>query len=901
MTPSPSLDGAPQARRAANWRRYLRFWGPRASADVDDELRFHIEMRVRDYVERGFSEEAARAATLKRLGDLVEARAACVTITTRRQRRMTRAQLVDAFVQDLQFAFRTLGRQKGWTVVAVLTLALGIGANTAVFSVVNNLLLHPLRYPDADRLTVIFQLPNQGNTTGVQVRMSPNVETIRTWQQGSRAFQAIEAYSTTDMLLRPDKQSASGGEVTQSVNAAIISPSFPRFAGRSPLIGRMFGDADITAGGRVALLSEGLWRGRFASSDQVLGRTVTLDSVPYVVIGVLPANLMLPRHMSEAPDIWLPLDLGKKDIQYNLWAIGRLQRGTTVAAAAKELDSLQARMSGVTVGGKLPFVTTLVRPGEMVGFRDALLMLSGAVALVLLIACANVAHLLLARSAARQRELAIRAAIGAGRARLLRQLLTESLVLAAVGCAGGAFLGWLGVQAMAAVRPDSLSELDTSRVDTMTLVVTVALSAATGVIFGLIGAIQASRSSTNEALKSGALSTSHSRRQQRLRALLVVSEMALSTTLLVGATLLVRSVAHLQNLDPGFAPEGLYTMQVTLPGPGYQTTPAQSALLREIAERARTIPGVQGVTLASGAPPSRNFLIGALQVEGDKPPRPDERGFISYTGVEPGYFRLMGIRIVEGTAFTDTSSGAAQVIINEGMARQHWPGKSALGRRLRIANVGKSEWRTIVGVAANASTGGLTSEASEPMLYMPPSSIFRPAIVLRTTGSGNPMPQLRALVASIDPALAPPTISSVAEMMAKSVAGPRFTMLLLGVFTVLALVLAAVGLYGVMAYSVAQRTREIGIRIALGASTRHIGRRVVRQGAVLALLGVVIGLVGANWATRLIERMLYGVPRTDPMSFVVGGVLLLATALLACVVPMRRAVRVDPVIAMHAE
>jgi putative ABC transport system permease protein len=276
-------------------------------------------------------------------------------------------------------------------------------------------------------------------------------------------------------------------------------------------------------------------------------------------------------------------------------------------------------------------------------------------------------------------------------------------------------------------------------------------------------------------------------------------------------------------------------------------------------------------------------------------------GFISYSGVEPGYFRLMGMRIAQGTTFTDTSTGAAQVIINEGMARRHWSGQSALGRRLRIANVGKSEWRTIIGVVADASTSGLTSEASEPMLYMPPSSIFRPAIVVRTTGSARPMPQLRALVASIDPGLAPPTISSVADMMAKSVAGPRFTMLLLGVFTVLALILAAVGLYGVMAYSVAQRTREIGIRIALGATTRHIGRRVVRQGAVLALLGVLIGLVGANWATRLIERMLYGVPRTDPASFAVGGLLLLGTALLACVVPMRRAVRVDPVIAMHAE
>ena len=890
--PDPKQPPPPNARLAANWRRYLRFWGPRAEADVDDELRFHIEMRVREYVARGMSEVEARAATLRRLGDLATTRSECLTITTRRERRMTRAQLIDAFTQDVRFALRTLGRQKGWTTVAIITLALGIGANTAVFSVVNSLLLHPLPYPNADRIAIIFQEPNQGNNTGMQVMVTPRPEIVKAWRDGSRSFEDIEGYETSDVTLQPREGP------TAVLRSASILPSFPRFTGQQPSLGRSFAPSDVVEGARVVVLSEPLWRGRFGADPRILGTTITLDGSPYTVIGVMPSAFRLPRVMQDYTDIWLPLDMRKKDV--GLSVVGRLRPGASHVAAARELDSLTARVDA-DAKNRVEFKTKLVPPGEMVNFRDSLLMLTAAVALVLLIACANVAHLLLARTSTRQREMAIRAALGAGGARLFRQLLTESLVLAVAGCAGGIVVGWFGLRALIAMRPETLAELSSARMDLTTLLVATALAALTGVVFGVVGAIQSARHSTHEALKAGALSTSHARRHNRLRSLLVVSEMALSTTLLVGATLLVRSVIHLQTKDPGFEPANLYAIDLPLPQTTYSSNAARSSFFSQFATRARSVSGIRAVTIAEGAPPSRNFLIGALQIEGDAPPPVGTTGFLNYNSVEPVFFQIMGIRVVQGTTFTDTTEAAHQVVINEGMARKHWPGRSAVGKRLRVVYNKPGEWLTIVGVAADASTGGLTDQSSAPMLYMPPREHYRPAAIVRTAAGSDPIPTLRSLLANMDRHLPPASITSVDEAMSKSIAGLRFTMLLLTAFTMLAVILAAVGLYGVMAYAVAQRTREIGIRIALGATRRNIARAIVWQGGVLAVAGIIVGLVGAHWATKLLERMLYGVARGDPMSFAAGGLLLFSTALLACIVPMRRAVAVDPLIAMRAD
>ncbi|MFL5613361.1 MAG: ADOP family duplicated permease [Gemmatimonadaceae bacterium] len=881
----------PGAQRAATWRRYLRFWGPRAEADVDDELRFHIEMRVRDYIARGMSESEARAATARRLGDLAQDRAACLTITTRRERRMTRAQLVDAFVQDVAFAVRTLGRQKGWTVVAILTLALGIGANTAVFSVVNSLLLHPLPYPHADRVAILFQEPTQGNQTGMNVMVSPRPALVEAWRQGAHSFESIEGFAQGDMTFVPARGEAA------TVHTASINPSLASFTGQHPLIGRGFTGTDVKDG-HVTLLSEGIWRSRFGSDPAVLGKPLSLDGSFYSVVGVMPSAFQLPALFQQTTDVWLPLDPHNDKIGVS--AMAKLRPGVSSAAAQRDLDSISARAEAKE-GSRVRFRAKLVPPSQLVSFRESLLLLTVAVALVLLIACANVAHLLLARAATRQRELAIRAALGAGTSRLVRQLLTESLVLAGAGCLGGVVLGWLGLKTLIALRPPSLSNLDAARIDTTTLLVAIGLGVVTGLLFGVVGAIQSARHSTHDTLKGGTLSTSHSRRQNRLRGLLVVSEIALSTTLLVGASLLVRSVVRLQTMDPGFDPKGLYGATIILPEKSYATPAARQSFYAELVARARAVRGVQAAMMAEGAPPMRNFLIGALQLEGEAPPTEGTTAFIPYNGVERDYFQRMGIRILQGTTFSDTTQKSTQVMVNEGFARKFWHGESAIGRKLRILFNGKGEWMTIVGVTANAFTSGLTSEATDPLIYMPFHGQYQPALIVRATPGTGAIATLRSLVPAIDRHLPPPSVTNVEDALLESISGPRFTMLLLAVFTVLALVLAAVGLYGVLAYAVAQRTREIGIRIALGATRKAIARAIVGQGALLALCGIMVGLAGAFWATKFIEKMLYGVPRGDPYSFAAGALLLFATAMAACLVPMRRAVSVDPLIAMRAE
>jgi putative ABC transport system permease protein len=522
------------------------------------------------------------------------------------------------------------------------------------------------------------------------------------------------------------------------------------------------------------------------------------------------------------------------------------------------------------------------------------------VALVLLIACGNVAHLLLAKTAARQRELAIRAAMGASRVRIVRQLITESLLLAGAGCVGGLIAGWLGLRALVAIRPDSLAELAEAHMDGTTLLVTAALSALTGIIVGLLGTLQAARFSANDALKAGAISASQSRRQRRLRSILVVTEMAVSTVLLVGATLLIRSIAHLQTVDPGFDTSRLYAVQLSL-RQEYPTTEARQAFLADLTARMRQVSGVEGLTISTAVPPWRSFMIGALQTEGDPLPPAGTTSFIDYNRIEPDYFRFMGIRLVEGSTITDTSKAARQVVVNAGFAKKYWPRGSALGRRIRVVYNGQGDWMTIVGVVGDALTSGLLGEASRPMMYLATTDSNQPSVLVRVAPGADPIPSLRRVVAQADPRLPSPTVSNIESVMQRSIARPRFTMTLLVAFTGLALVLAAVGLYGVMAYSVAQQTREIGIRIALGATRSEIASSVLRRGILMAAVGALVGVLGAGWASKLLESMLYGVGRTDPVSFAIGVAVLLATALAACLVPVRRAVAVDPLISIRAD
>jgi predicted permease len=866
--------------------------------EVEDEIRLHLELRAAALAEQGLTPESATAEAMRRFGPLTESRAQLVAAARHREQRMQRVELWSTLKQDLTFAFRSFGRYKLWTGVAIVTLGLGIGATTAVFSATSSLLLHPLPYPNADRVVIVQQRPSEKNNTGVQVTITPQRRLVTAWKANSRSFEDLQAYEEGDALLR-----TSGEPV--SLHVAEIQPGFLRFAGIRPLIGRTFTDAEAADHAPLVLLGESAWRSRFGADRGVLGKAITLDDTLYTIIGVAPSDLKLPNVGGDPIAAWLPLDITAPNRGASV--VGRLAGGTSIPTATHDLDAISARVNASTRGTPLAFRTVLMSPTQLVGFRQSLVILTWAVALVLLVACTNVAHLLLARTATRKRELAIRGALGAGGARLFRQLLTEAMVLTLAGALLGVLLAWLGVHAVVRFHPASLGELSSVHVDLTTLALTAAVAVASALAFGVLGA--AHERNTHEALKAGALSTSQSRGQDRLRSVLVISEMALSAVLLVGASLLVRSAVRLQKADLGFTPAGLYAIDPGL----HEPTPteanrdamvaARRALSAELAARLSRALGVKGITFAAVPPGSRSFMIGALEVEGEAAPDANTTSLVDNNAIQPDFFRVMGIRLLRGSTFTDTSATSAQVIVNAGFARKHWANESPLGKRIRLSFQGHPQaWMTIVGVAADVATGGPTQESTGPMLYVPETyGDNMPAVIVRTDGTADAIQPLRSIAKAVDPARLHPEVRSVQAMVRHSTAEPRFVTLLLLMFTGLAVVLAAVGLYGVMAYGVAQRTREIGIRMALGAPASGIGRNVVLRGATLALIGASIGLVIAGFGGRILENQLFGVSAHDPLSFAIGFGLLLLTAVLACLAPTRRAVRVDPVTAMRTE
>jgi putative ABC transport system permease protein len=886
-------SGVRRAFRLALHRR------DRWEREVEDEIKLHLSLRAEQLVAQGATLDDAFREAARRFGPLTESRARLIEAARHREQHMHRTEYIADLRQDISFAARTLGRQKGWTAVTILTLALGIGATTAVFSVVSTLMLNILPYPHADRIVYVDQQPSQGNSTGIRVTITPSAKVVRAWMETSRSFEAIEGNTLGPRMLK------TAGEPSR-VMAAEVFPTFPDFAGQRPLRGRMFTAQDIVNGGRVVALSEAFWRQRFGSDPNVLGKLITLNDTSYMIVGILPAALRLDQRVRPA-EVFLPLDV--RDDSRGMAVMGRLRPGVTIDAATRDLDSIFAR-TGQFSDGKLPFKTLISTPGQKVRMRDSLLMLTAAVALVLLVACANVAHLLLARSASRQRELAIRAALGAGRGRLLRQLLTESLMLAFLGSACGIFFGWAGLRGMIALRPRAYDEIQLAHLNALTLWVAIGLAALSGIVFGIIGAFQSARYSAHDTLKSSATSVSASGRHHRGRALLVVTEMALSAMLLVGATLLIRSVANLQSSDLGFDPKGLYAVRLPVPRGLDTTSAARSAFMVEFVSRLRQLPGVRSAAIASVTPGSRQFSIGRLEIDGETPPPAGTTSFIDVNRVEPGFFATMGIALVQGTTFSDTSASARQVIINAGFARKHWGDGSALGHRVRIADIdlgGKDEkptnsvpWLTIVGVAHDAATTGPGLELSAPILYTASGATAAPNVMVRTNGDAHALAPMTGLLRTMGFRTSP-TIDGTEAFLSRVLSGPRYIMLVLTIFTVLALTLAGVGLYGVMAYTVTQQTREIGIRVALGASSSRIARGVLGRGTWLAVAGAVIGLVAASWSTKMIENQLHGVTRSDPLSFISGAVVLVLVAVAACVVPTRRALAVDPMTAIRAD
>jgi putative ABC transport system permease protein len=870
-------------RRRDRWER-----------DVEEEIKLHLTLRAEQLVARGQSVDDAYAEAIRRFGPLDESRARLLEAAHHRETRMHRTEYLSDLKQDLRFAARTLRRQRAWTAVTIITLALGIGATTAVFSVVSSLLLHPVPYPDADRVVFVDQQPSAANPTGLSISILPGTPIVRAWLANNHSFETLQGYvDQGDGWLGGNTGDADRVHLVRTV------PTFNRVTGVTPIVGRMFTDREASDRAHVVVIGEALWQSRFAGARSAIGKSIVVDDSSYTIIGVLPAAARLPRPGAPPPDVWLPLDINSDrfGVSVGVSLVGRLRPGVTIERARADLDSIYSYARSKT--SKLQFTTRIVSPAQLVHFRETLLMLAVAVGVVLLVACANVAHLQLTRAASRSREMAIRATLGAGRRRLLRQLLTESLLLAGAGGVAGMLVGWLGLRAILIARPSSLSELSAAHLDGTTLGLTLVVAVVCGIGFGLVGAVYAGRRSTNEALKAGATNASGSRASARFRAVLVVSEMALSAALLVGATMLVRSVIIRQRADLGFNPAELYSIDVDFPN-RYATPAARSAFNAEAEARVRAIPGVRAVSVAQVGPTGRAFNIGALEVQGEPPAPVGQTAFIDDNSVMPNFFSTLGIRLVEGTTFTDTSTAAHQVVVNEGFARKHWPRGTAVGHHIRVAFNGGGVWKTIVGVAADASPSGPAMDMTAPMLYGPPTDNGSTAIYFRAAGGGDVAQLARNVVRAIDPSLHP-TITSVEGAIHDNTSAPRFIMKVLSAFTVLALALAAIGLYGVMAHAVAQRTREIGIRVALGASRGRIAKDVVLRGVALAVVGAILGLAASHWGTTLIQSQLYGVPRTDALSLIIGGLALIAAALIACLVPTRRALRVDPMTAIRAE
>lgn len=866
-------------RRRDRWER-----------EVEEEILTHLAIRAERLMEQGMSAPQARDEAIRRFGPLDESRRRLVDAASHREDFMRRQETLGELRQDLSFAARTLTRNVGWSSVAIMTLALGIGSTMAVWSAASTVLLHPLSYPGADRVVNVNLMPTTGNSTGVDVAMTPESQQIAAWRAQARSFEALEPYASS---MRSIGTPADGEDAV----VTLVTPTFAAFAGERPIAGRNFTGEETRTGATVGLLGESLWRTRFSASNSVLGSTLLVDGKPVRIIGVMPARLRTPRIGGRAPGVWLPLDLTTR--KGSMRVIGRLRQGIDPEAARRELDSVSVR-AAVYQAGSLPFRAVLVAPGETVSFRSSLVMLTGAVLLVLLVAAANVAHLLLARAINRRREVAIRTALGASRWRLVRQMMTETFLLTFVGAALGAALAAALLKGMMKFRPASLPELDLAHLDARALLAVLAITTLCAVAFGAVGALAAGARSSVSSLRSGVVAM-FSRSGERFRSSLVVTEMALSATLLVGAALLIRSVMVLQQTDLGFDPANVHAIVPDLPQERYPTPETRLAAARELERVLVAVPGVQSMTVTDAIPSYRNFSVGTLEVEGK--PRPDTKttSFIDVGSVTSSYFSTLGARLVEGQLPTDSSSTSTQILINEGFARKMWKPGQAVGRRMRIVyQAEQNPWLTVVGVVHDIQSMGPVGDKSAPFLYLPMKEPGTVGIVYRTTGNPATVAQVLAAARRQMPGVR--FTQHVAQKTIENTLAPsRFVMLLMTGFTLLAVVLAAIGLYGMMAYAVAQRTREIGIRIALGATRGQIARSVVGRGALLGLLGAAIGLVLAGWGTRIIESSLYGVTRLDVPSFAVGGVALVLIAVAASVLPMRRAVAVDPVTAIRAD
>jgi putative ABC transport system permease protein len=808
---------------------------------------------------------------------------------------------MDTILHDLRYAFRVLARNPGFTAIAILTLALGIGANTAIFSVVNAVLLRPLEFRDPGRLVIVAE------KSSFPV-ISTSYQNWLDWRAQSHSFESIEGTRGTTLTL-------TGAGEPERLNARMATAGLFPLLGVNTIAGRTFtADEDRAGGAPVVLLSYGLWQRRFGSSQDILGKPIDLDSRPYTVIGVLPPNFQV----LQPADVFVPFTPWAKTLPDDrnwhpgIIAIARLKPGTTREQARTEMVAITKRLEQQYPDYNTGTSADIIGLQEQMvqNVRPALILLLGAVSFVLLIACVNVANLLLARSVSRGREVAIRTSMGASRGRIVRQLLTESVLVSVAGGLLGLFLASATLEPLLRIAAGSVPQVFPITLDRSVLVFTLVLSVATGLVFGLVPALRTAKLDLRETLNEGSRGSTAGPGQHRLRAVLVATEIALAMLLLVGAGLLLRSFSRLQDVPPGFQADHLLVADIPLSQNAYAKPEQRFEFFDRLVERSKTLPGVRSAAAASFLPVSGGGSIIHFNIYGRAPKSPHEFIAAGYRTVTPRYFETLGVPLLQGRLFTpaDTDKSQAVVVINATMARIFFPTENPVGKRMQLGATPEKEvpWMEVVGVVGDLLQGLDLGPAAE--MYLPYRQadellpVFQMSVVLRT--AADPLTQasaLRSAVAEIDPNQPLVKVRSMEENMSASVAQPRFRTWLIGIFAALALLLAAVGVYGVMSYTVTQRTSEIGIRVTLGAQSTDVFRSIVGEGARIAMLGVAAGVIAALALTRVLRTFLYGISVFDPATFVAVAVLLTLISVAACYFPARRAMRVDPIVALRYE
>ncbi len=881
---------------------------PVREAEIVEELSQHLEDEYERALSSGASENEARQQALEQLNtpDLlgrelkrVEHRVSARPVT------LGTAQKINVFAdlwQDLRYALRTLAKNPAFTSVAIVAIALGIGANTAIFSVVNAVLLRPLPFKNPEQMVMAWE-----NAAHLGFpKNTPSPPNFLDWQRQNTVFAGMAAMVERNFNL-------TGVGEPERLDGRRVSANLFDLLGVPALLGRTFVPGDDRPGANVVLLSHSLWQRRFGSDPGVIGRTVTLNGESYVVIGVMPRSVHLPGYGNWQDKLWVPIAFTNEEVtergNHFLDVIAQMKPGVTLKQAQAEMETIAARLAkqyprfNTRIGAT---VTPLHE--EIVGdIKPALLILLGAVGFVLLIACANVANLLLARAAVREKEIALRLALGASRSRLTRQFLTESVLLAFLGAGLGLLLALGGVRVLKTFVPSMILQIQAINIDGKVLLFTASIALLTGIVFGLAPAMHALNSNLNDSLKEGGRDSAASRKGNRLRGLLVIGEVAVSFILLIGAGLLINSFLHLRNLDPGFRTDHLLTMKVDLSELKYPDGQRRSVFFDEVLRRVSTLPGVQLVAVAGNLPFTYNGDSMSIAVEGIPDPPPDQWPNVIYRAVGPGYFSTMGIPLIRGRDFTDQDGADSKdvVVIGEKTAQHYWPGQDPVGKRLKPgATTSDRPWREVIGVVKDVRQNDFIAQPKMQMYlpYRQMKYLAANALVIRT--NVEPMSlatSVRDAIWAVDKDQPVADIDTMDHIVSQAIARQRFSMLLLGIFAAVALVLAAVGIYGVMSYSVAQRTHEIGIRMALGARRADVLQMTIKHSLKLVSVGMMLGFIAAFLLTRVLASLLFGISATDPITFIGISLVLLAVAILASYVPALRSTKVDPMIALRAQ